>query len=161
MSDLEAKIKDHLSSVSEKLSRGGYFSRGDAFNFTASIDLFCGERAVEEEKAAINQLLGSRATVDFIVISDWDKLSARINECLNWEGLDENSQPNRQYQLSTQFIDDLTEALSLLKELFTDATGFWEFGLSDGHPFYPVYWDFAFLVKRPNRNYVFIGSSSD
>jgi hypothetical protein len=35
------------------------------------------------------------------------------------------------------------------------------FWLKDGHPFYPVFWDFACVKIAPGTAEVFIGSSSD
>jgi hypothetical protein len=35
------------------------------------------------------------------------------------------------------------------------------FWLQEGHPAYPVFWDFAFVVAGPEGGLVFLGSSSD
>jgi hypothetical protein len=37
----------------------------------------------------------------------------------------------------------------------------WSFWLEEGHPFYPVQWDFAYVLAGHNGAEVFIGSSSD
>ena len=161
MTELQAEIKSLLGKISWKLSRGGILSGGNAANFTASIDLFSGDSAVGGETEAIQQILGNLAVVDFVSTCNWDELSTKFNECINWPGWDEHSQPNHRYQLSTEFSNDTSELLSKLERLFEDNVGIWEFELSNGHPFYPVYWDFAYVIRRPNRDYVFIGSSSD
>ena len=161
MADLEADLKSLLTKISRKLSKGGISSDGNARNFSARIELFSGDQTAGSEALAIRQILGYLAVVDIVSRITWAELSNRVNDCLSWQGWDEHSQPNRRYQLSTEFSKDTTEVSLMLGELFENAVGIWEFELTSGHPFYPVYWDFAFLIKNPNRDYVFIGSSSD
>ncbi len=56
--------------------------------------------------------------------------------------------------------------LDSLESIFThiniDSSDFIsEFWLSDGHPAYPVFWDFAFDIHSKGQRWIFIGSSSD
>lgn len=57
---------------------------------------------------------------------------------------------------------------ALLRQLECDcraltavSTNIERFWLKEGHPGYPVFWDFAFLFWRTNKATVLIGSSSD
>jgi len=43
----------------------------------------------------------------------------------------------------------------------SDATTIKRFWLKQGHPAYPVFWDFAFVVIGTQQVELFIGSSSD
>jgi hypothetical protein len=36
-----------------------------------------------------------------------------------------------------------------------------EFGLKNGHPAYPVFWNFAYDIHSKGQRWIFIGSSSD
>jgi len=36
-----------------------------------------------------------------------------------------------------------------------------EFGFKNGHPSYPVFWDFAYDIHSKGQRWIFIGSSSD
>ncbi|PHS02527.1 MAG: hypothetical protein COA78_20980 [Blastopirellula sp.] len=36
-----------------------------------------------------------------------------------------------------------------------------EFGFKNGHPAYPVFWDFAYDIHSNGQRWIFIGSSSD
>jgi hypothetical protein len=58
------------------------------------------------------------------------------------------------------------ELTSLLNEFFNfisfeEAEIVCEFGLRQGHPAYPVFWDFAYDIHSQNRRWILIGSSSD
>lgn len=48
-----------------------------------------------------------------------------------------------------------------LERAMTGAELVAQFWLREGHPAYPVFWDFAFVVAGPVGGMVFIGSSSD
>lgn len=48
-----------------------------------------------------------------------------------------------------------------MDKLVDGADTIMSFWLKEGHPFYPVFWDFAFLIEKNNDAIVFIGSSSD
>ncbi|MCA6059462.1 hypothetical protein HUF18_06695 [Thalassolituus sp. ST750PaO-4] len=36
-----------------------------------------------------------------------------------------------------------------------------EFGFKNGHPAYPVFWDFAYDIHSKGQRWIFVGSSSD
>ena len=63
--------------------------------------------------------------------------------------------------MSKDFDSDAENLFRDLKELFVDHSKVVSFLLDSGHPFYPVFWDFAFLIRKSESSYVFIGSSSD
>lgn len=155
MHDLEADIRKSWQSICWKMNRG------DVCNFQASIDLFSGDViSSEDEVSAIKQILGSQAKPEFIEVCDMEKMLLRVRDDISWNG-DEGAFPNRKYLFASDFNTDLEDALAKLRRLLKDATGFWEFVLVEGHPFYPVFWEFSFLIKSPDKNYIFIGSSSD
>ncbi|WP_444787805.1 hypothetical protein [Rheinheimera sp. NSM] len=58
------------------------------------------------------------------------------------------------------------EISSLMQDVFShialdDADMVTEFGLAEGHPSYPVFWDFAFDVHSKGKRWILIGSGSD
>ena len=58
------------------------------------------------------------------------------------------------------------EILELLKSVFSlieleAAYIVTEFSIRNGHPAYPVYWDFAYDIHSNGKRWIFIGSSSD
>lgn len=136
-------------------------NQGDVSNFTVSTGLFPGKTVRNyNEEDSIREILGPSAVVGGIGISSLERLLAIVHECFEWRG-DDAAHPNRQYQFSENFNTDVTNILLNLRDLFSDAVGIWEFWLANGHPFYPVFWDFAFFIKKAKGNYVFIASSSD
>jgi len=59
--------------------------------------------------------------------------------------------------------DEITELIdSVLSDIyFTESTLIVEFGFKEGHPNYPVYWDFAYDIHAQDKRWLFVGSSSD
>jgi len=55
----------------------------------------------------------------------------------------------------------LTDLERKLKPLLSKAGKITRFTLKKGHPFYPVFWDFAFNIEVENESYIIIGASSD
>ena len=83
-----------------------------------------------------------------------------MKECFEFNG-DEGSYPNHKYLTSEKFKNDLGQLLEQIGEFFSDNSGISKFWLKQGHPFYPVYWDFAFLIRKSDSYFILIGSSSD
>jgi hypothetical protein len=62
---------------------------------------------------------------------------------------------------SKKFKELLHQVLSYIEQALAEATLIETFWLTKGHPAYPVFWDFAFVIAGPTGAEVFIGSSSD
>jgi hypothetical protein len=64
--------------------------------------------------------------------------------------------------LASEKLASLMDALKRqVDELIRTATKIEIFSLEEGHPAYPVFWDFALLFRTETSATVFIGSSSD
>ena len=83
-----------------------------------------------------------------------------LRDALSYER-DDGSHPSRLYMQSPEFRHDSDIAISQLRELVDSADTIISFSLVEGHPFYPVFWDFAFVIEKGDDAVVFIGSSSD
>lgn len=83
-----------------------------------------------------------------------------LEHALDYQG-DDGAHPGRRYLNSLQFQQDKATALAQIGAIVEGADYICSFELTDGHPFYPVFWDFAFLIEKANDAYIFIGSSSD
>ncbi|MGR8024779.1 hypothetical protein [Burkholderia cenocepacia] len=55
----------------------------------------------------------------------------------------------------------LEKLVSDLRLTISQAIKVEAFTLEEGHPFYPVFWDFAFLFRAASEATIFIGASSD
>jgi len=58
------------------------------------------------------------------------------------------------------------EIMSLMNKIFAiinidEADLVAEFGFREGHPAYPVFWDFAYDIHSNGKRWIFVGSSSD
>jgi hypothetical protein len=83
-----------------------------------------------------------------------------IEELLLYAG-DEGAGPSGSVigsELFSAMMDELKSELGTLVGTATKVERFW---IQDGHPAYPVFWDFAFLFWEDSKATVLIGSSSD
>ena len=84
-----------------------------------------------------------------------------LKDALQYRG-DYGSHPSLDYLDSTESRIDFDQLICriqrVLDESFDNIQSFW---LKEGHPFYPVFWDFAFLIRTCDESILFIGSSSD
>jgi hypothetical protein len=60
-----------------------------------------------------------------------------------------------------QFTQDRAKALAQLNDFLRGVCRLTSFWLKEGHPFYPVFWDFAYVIEKDGDAFVFIGASSD
>ena len=113
-----------------------------------------------EKEAIIKMALGDKATVGGFEEVQNTSVWPVVENALFYTG-DSGSGP------STAIIksEKLANLLGLLKcqvtELNSLATITESFWLRDGHPAYPVFWDFAFLFTRKASATILIGSSSN
>jgi hypothetical protein len=62
---------------------------------------------------------------------------------------------------SAEYAHLLAGASAELREEFGHSDSIYYLWFAAGHPYYPVFWDFAFLIERQRDSFLFIGSSSD
>jgi|KBSMisStandDraft_5_1062788.scaffolds.fasta_scaffold109318_2 hypothetical protein len=155
MSELEREITEALDSICRKLNRG------DVGNFQASLGLFSTQNVPEHaEEETVKRIFGASTKPVFFMLSSFEEMTSQFRDCIGWKG-DYGAHPNRKYHPTQECSEDIAQVLEKLKVLFSEAKEFWEFSIEQGHPYYPVFWDFAFLIKGTAKTYVFIGSSSD
>src|SRR4029453_1808059 len=161
--ELEKLVQKRLDGIAKRLNHAGLlgFRRGVVSNFTASFGLFSNEADPDETPATlIPRLLGTNARVSELEAASIEGVIETIRECLLWRG-DDGAHPNREYQSSEEFVGDVTRLLEDVLQMLSAFSRISWFTLDDGHPFYPVFWDFAFLCRNEKRSLVLIGSSSD
>lgn len=83
-----------------------------------------------------------------------------MRDAFDYQG-DDGSHPGRDYLASMTFKQDADFVMAQLEGLVSGASLLTLFWLKEGHPFYPVFWDFAFMIERGDDAFVLIGSSSD
>jgi hypothetical protein len=83
-----------------------------------------------------------------------------VESALNYSG-DPSAGPDSEVLKSKEFRKLLVELKHSLAEKMNGAHRIEQFWLKEGHPDYPVFWDFAFLIEGSTLTDIFIGSSSD
>lgn len=153
------QIEDLLRKISHKLSNGSWFSEG-ASNYVVDVKLFRESTTTDLDEIEVIEKLIPKSIVGDIEKSNLAELVGLVKEGFEFSG-DKGSYPNRKYLVSEEFKDDLNQLLEQIQMIFSENIEIFKFWLKDGHPFYPVYWDYAFLIKKKENNYILIGSSSD
>ena len=112
------------------------------------------------KEAIIKMALGAEATLGGIQVVEKASVWPIIKEALFYAG-DDGAGP----AAATIKSEKLFALMGVLEDEVRDLVGaastsesFW---LQDGHPAYPVFWDFAFLFTRNASASILIGSSSD
>lgn len=151
------EINQQLKNICRKLSSG------DVCNFQADIKIFQTDKlpGFEEVEIIKNILGGDYVDVGEVERTDLFEALKIVKECLEFTG-DEGAHPNKKYVFSDEFKLETNQVLEKINLLFPeDDTEIFSFWLKHGHPFYPVFWDYAFLLRKSENDFVFIGSSSD
>ena len=91
---------------------------------------------------------------------DATEMMSAIENCLTYEG-DEGAGPDPEVIQSEEFRLLLGKWMMDLEAFANDATCLSSFSLRSGHPFYPVFWHFAFVIEAAIGVIVLVGSSSD
>lgn len=153
------RLNDLLTKICQKLSGGSWFGQG-ACNYVVNVKLFQENVKPNLNDVELVEKLIPNSIVGDIKKSDLSELLKAVKECFEYSG-DECSYPNQKYFTSEEFKNDLGQLLEQIKILFSENLGISEFWLKQGHPFYPVYWHYAFLIRKSDSYFVLIGSSSD
>lgn len=104
--------------------------------------------------------LGSGAIVGGVQTVAANEMLENIEVSIRHQG-DESYGPKQAVLTSEAFEEHLGSLISHLVEATAKATDLQAFWLKEGHPDYPVFWDFAYLIDSPSGSEIFIGSSSD
>jgi hypothetical protein len=108
----------------------------------------------------VQAMLGVSAEVQHVQPVATEALLAEVEASLAYAG-DSGAGPSQSIIQSERFKLLLSRLLTdtrVTSEMATKKEQFW---LKEGHPAYPVFWDFAYLFTGSKEATVFIGSSSD
>jgi hypothetical protein len=108
----------------------------------------------------IRNALGNQATLCSIEEVPEGSLCSEVENALFYAG-DDSAGPGHSVLGSAHFKKLIAELKADLVALADAASKIERFRLKHGHPAYPVFWDFAFLVRLDVKAIVFVGSSSD
>ena len=100
------------------------------------------------------------AVVGEIQSCSGQEMVEEIAYCLKYAGSNGDG-PLSHHLSSSKFEGLLAELSRYLTQRSAEAAGIFGFWLKDGHPDYPVFWDFAFIIVGLKNAEIIIGSSSD
>ncbi|MCO6047646.1 hypothetical protein NG895_27390 [Aeoliella sp. ICT_H6.2] len=149
-----------VSEINQELGRLCSHLNGRSLNYTAQMQLWAApDMAGEPIDEIIKSAVSKQSKLGGCTVSSTDELIEELTACVNYDG-DAGSHPSPGFANSKQGVEIVASLVQRLRNLALggDVYSFW---LTEGHPFYPVFWDFAFLVEHGPDAYVFIGSSSD
>lgn len=110
--------------------------------------------------ALIRAGLGAEAALGGIDEVDFAIVCAEVEDALFYPGYD-GAGPRDSVLQSESFVELIDELKGELLQLASASYQIQRFWLQDGHPAYPVFWDFSFLFWEEDKATIFIGSSSD
>ena len=143
-----------MQSMSEFLSANGW-------NYTVFLKCFAGPPDDNTElEAHVGKLLGAKVLVEDLGIVGEIELLAEITESLSFVGSNaEGVEP--ELIDSIEFRTHLSEVTDEVKHLVGVSDTVRRINIVEGHPAYPVFWDFSFLFKGGTHSTLFVGCSSD
>jgi hypothetical protein len=130
-------------------------------NYSVDIQLYLAAgMAGKDLEEIVAAALGHSVVIGGAESASFSSLVESLRTALGYSG-DDGSHPNREFLSSTKFQGERDKVVEACAGVFEGANRVVSFWLKEGHPFYPVFWDFAYMVEKGDDAYVFIGSSSD
>lgn len=136
--------------LQENATNYSVFLKAYEFSFVGPIDA----------SALVRNSLGTEAVLGGIDEVEVDTVLSEVADALFYRG-DDGAGPENSVLQSVSFIELIDELKSALLQLACTSKKIQRFWLQEGHPAYPVFWDFAFLFWEDNKATIVIGSGSD
>lgn len=116
--------------------------------------------AGESLDSVVTAALGKDARVGAAQLAAKDEIMEALQSALRFKG-DDGAHPSLNYLESPESEEDFDAVTSEVQGILDQSDLLLSFWLESGHPFYPVFWDFAFLIETAEDSILFIASSSD
>jgi hypothetical protein len=135
-----------------------------SLNYCANIEIFSALGvAGEKANSIVSKALGNQVVLGNTTNINANDILNEVAESLDYtEGTSGSVHPNSAFLESQSFLLLKQEILEQLQNLLQQASQIMGFWIKEGeHPFYPVWWDYAFIIEQGDNAYVLIGSASD
>lgn len=133
----------------------------NAVNYTVFLQLYqVPFTESTDSQALIHEAFGANAVIGGNEEVRAEAVCPEVEESLCYAG-DDGAGPADATLRSEMFKKLIAELRVDLTQLAVDSGKIERFWLQDGHPAYPVFWDFAFLFQNDEKATIVIGSSSD
>lgn len=114
----------------------------------------------EDALSYIREALGGDVVIGGIEDVSADVMYSEVEESLLFAG-DEGAGPSSLVLNSTDFRNLIADLRRRISESVDGSGKIKKFWLKEGHPAYPVFWDFAFMFFGGGSVSIIVGSSSD
>ena len=132
-----------------------------SLNYCANFKMFpCGAKQNDSLEQLVQTTFGENAVVDSACVVTQQEVIDELRNALAYRG-DQGSHPSLDYLGSSESKNDFDLVLANIQSMLDRSSRIVAFCLREGHPFYPVFWDFAFLIQTDDESILFIASSSD
>jgi len=133
----------------------------DGINYTVFLKAYsCSGVNVNDVEGTLKCLLGHNVAVDSVRDCDLTEVSNELSDCLGYAG-DDGSGPGPRTLGQSEYSTLLKEIISNIAQVSFQCNGMKSFRIVDGHPAYPVFWEFAFLFIRNDVHHLLVGAASD
>ena len=130
-------------------------------NYTVFLRAYSVSHAADATpREIVASALGESAVIGNVIPEVADEVVSEIRCCLEHSG-DEGYGPFASRLASPKFKSLCLSVLAQVSDLCASAQEIILFWIAEGHPAYPVFWDFAYLFRGLEQSSIFIGSSSD
>ena len=131
------------------------------YNYCVFLRTYAVDHPADADVSTIVRLaLGQDIVLGNTYTDSRDELMTTVKSSLEYRG-DEGHGPKLERLDTPKFQTLRDSVLNQIRDLqhsSVSVTGFW---LKQGHPAYPVFWDYAYLFRGGESSTIFIGSSSD
>jgi hypothetical protein len=147
-------IASLLSSIAVQLNEGG-------LNYTVFLDAKVQPRGeARDPREYVRSAFGAGVVVDAIETTTGAVVVEAVESSLTFAG-SQGMGPSQRTLDSKEFHLLVNQLTDELRKVIDTAQYVLEFRIGEGHPAYPVFWDFGFLFMLPDQVFILIGSSSD
>ena len=137
------------------------FLNASGWNYSVFLQMY--ETSISPDTDAeglIARALGNEVKIDNLKNVSTAEVLTEIDDSLTYSGTD-GAGPESEALRTPTFAELLKEVLSESADLARSASQIEQCTIEEGHPAYPVFWDFAFLFRLPKKALLLVGSSSD
>ena len=128
------------------------------WNYAVSLELY-GPADVESSlQGVLRELVSSSTIISDIAPSTPERAREKIMDMVLYEGRIGHGPENLEHKRPeiVALLDDVLSEIGL-----SNADMICELEFTEGHPAYPVFWDFSYDIHANGQRWILVGSSSD
>ena len=143
------------------LSRMADLLDSDGINYTVFLKSYsCAAEGVSQIENIVKKLVGHDVVLGNVRDISLAQLMQDLCDCLGYVG-DDGAGPGPSTLNLPEFSNLLREVSSDITQVYERSGEVKSFRFLEGHPAYPVFWEFAFLFLGNDGYQLIVGSSSD